>query len=629
MFKRIFAMFFVMSILFTVSVSATIDVAKKRGTDGVYVAGNADFYPIEYFDSDTGKFEGIMPRVLERISKENGIKFVYIHDENKTPSQLVETEQIEMVSAYIVGSAENYRKDVSTVFVYEIDGTEYNIGFAFTPLADEELIATVKNTVENIKDDEIHGYFVQDSSAPEDNLSAFSIVCIILILLLVFFTPLFHYIKKLHKNLEKSQLTESDTGIGNLSFFEREFERVTSYNRNSEYYVAYIICDSNFFKTLQSELIFADTVKNTSLILKETAPGFVAKITESGYAMVFKAEDQKKAEVLILDVMKRLNDSVGKSENYFAFYSAVYNLRKEDYSSETVIFNLRRNCSEIIGSDVQMVFCDAYDMNSVVEEKKLIESFKRGIEKREFKVHLQFIVDNKTKEIISAEALSRWEHPEKGLLTPFFYIEKMTSVGLISEHDYYMFEMVCRQLHKWHQTEMGHIRISCNFTRITLSEPDFIDRIKEIISRYVFDVGKVIIEITEDVVEKNVDNAMKNVVECKKLGIGIALDDMGSGYTSFANLCDYPIDIVKIDRNILLKTENERGKALIEGMIALSKGLGKKVVCEGVETEEHNAYISSTGCDMVQGWYFSKVIPAKGSEKFYTEYTEKLKGTGR
>jgi len=140
----------------------------------------------------------------------------------------------------------------------------------------------------------------------------------------------------------------------------------------------------------------------------------------------------------------------------------------------------------------------------------------------------------------------------------------------------------------------------------------------------VFEKRKLIIEITEDAIEKNRDVAMSNISKCKKMGFRIALDDMGSGYTSLINLCEYPIDIVKIDRDILLKTDKPNGRALFAGIVALAHSLGLSVVCEGVETEEQNSLVESTDCDYIQGWYYSRALPDSEAEKFAREYVEKL-----
>ena len=249
-------------------------------------------------------------------------------------------------------------------------------------------------------------------------------------------------------------------------------------------------------------------------------------------------------------------------------------------------------------------------------EKGITESILNGLKNNEFKMYLQFIVDCKTKKIVSAEALSRWANPKKGVIGPVNYIGHMELTGLISKHDFYMFELACQQLEKWSNTEYKDVSISCNFTRITLSEEDCIDKLKMISQRYNFDKEKLAIEITEDAIEKDREIAKRNVRLCKELGFRIYLDDLGSGYTSLANLCDYPIDVVKIDRDILLKTDTERGRALLSGIIGLAHSLDMGVICEGVETVEQNTFVSQSNCDYIQGWYYAKALPLEECEAF-------------
>lgn len=258
--------------------------------------------------------------------------------------------------------------------------------------------------------------------------------------------------------------------------------------------------------------------------------------------------------------------------------------------------------------------------NGNAEENETTESILQGIKNNEFKMYLQFVVDNKTKKIVSAEALSRWDNPQKGIVGPGNYIGHMEATGLISEHDFYMFELACQQLEKWKDTEYNDISISCNFTRITLSEEDCIDKLKEISGRYDFDKSKLAIEITEDAIEKDRETAKRNVRLCKELGFRIYLDDLGSGYTSLANLCDYPIHIVKIDRDILLKIGTKRGMDLFAGIVALAHNLNMSVICEGVETEEQNTLVSQSNCDYIQGWYYSKPIPIEECESFIARF---------
>ena len=257
-------------------------------------------------------------------------------------------------------------------------------------------------------------------------------------------------------------------------------------------------------------------------------------------------------------------------------------------------------------------------------EKILINKIRYGLKNKEFKMHLQFIVDKKTKRIVSGEALSRWEDSSGEIIMPGKYIGVMEKSGLITKFDYYMFESVCDKLSKWAKTDFKEITISCNFTRITISEKDFVAKIKDIAERYEFDRSKLIMEITEDAIEKNLDVARDNIIKAKELGFRIALDDIGSGYTSLISLGEYPIDIVKIDREVLLLSEKESGKKLFWGIISLMHNLNLKVVCEGVETEEQNTLVSRSDCDYIQGWYYSKALPIVSAEIFYKEYMEKF-----
>ena len=257
-------------------------------------------------------------------------------------------------------------------------------------------------------------------------------------------------------------------------------------------------------------------------------------------------------------------------------------------------------------------------------EKEFLKKIEAGLANGEFKTHLQFIVNNKTKKIVSAEALSRWENSDGETISPGAYIPLMEKAGLIANLDYYMFENACGKLAEWKNSEFDELTLSCNFTRITISEKDFVSKIKEIADRYDFDRTKLLIEITEDSIEKNLDIAMSNIRKIKELGFRIALDDIGSGYTSLMNLCEYPIDVVKLDRSVLLLTNGERGRKLFWGIISLAHYLNLTVVCEGVETDEQNNLVTESDCDYIQGWYYSKALPEFAAETFAREYMSKF-----
>lgn len=253
---------------------------------------------------------------------------------------------------------------------------------------------------------------------------------------------------------------------------------------------------------------------------------------------------------------------------------------------------------------------------SFSEDKELLNSIKKGLQNDEFKMHLQFLVDNKTKKITSAEALSRWKISDEEIIMPGSYIGIMEKSGLIVDFDYYMFEKVCHKLSLWKNTDLEELSISCNITRITLSENNFAARVKEISDKYDFDRNKLILEITEDTSERDSVTAHHNIRMVKDMGFCIALDDIGIGYTSLRNLCEYSIDTVKISRDVLLLSDKERGKKLFLSFVSFIRALDMKVVCEGVETETQNALVSESECDYIQGWYYSKALPEEMAESF-------------
>ena len=462
----------------------------------------------------------------------------------------------------------------------------------------------------------------------ENLITVLVIALALLIVLAVLTTILMFRIKRLRKENITEKMTDSETNMGNLQFFKHHFKFSISDTARSLYYIAYIILDSSYLRSYHGDSSFDEVLKFTASVLSdETGDKEIsARITENGFAFAFSAPNDEDAKGRLKSLMDKLNsfEDVKEKSNKLVFHSAMYHLLQTDKNCEILLFNLRKNCNKIFGTDKQIVFCDIHSMNKIQEEKKITESILNGFKNNEFKMYLQFIVDNKTKKIMSAEALSRWDSPTKGILGPAKYIEYMEMEGLISRLDFYMFELACRQLEKWHGTKYENISISCNFTRITLSEENFIDKLRTILDSYSFDKSKIAIEITEDAIERDRKTATNNVMQSKELGFRVYLDDLGSGYTSLANLCDYPIDVVKIDRDILLKTESQKGKDLFSGIIALAHSMNIKVICEGVETPEQNTLVSSTDCEYIQGWYYSKPIPLEECEAFIDNHYLKL-----
>lgn len=240
---------------------------------------------------------------------------------------------------------------------------------------------------------------------------------------------------------------------------------------------------------------------------------------------------------------------------------------------------------------------------------ELHEKLGDALAKKQFEPYMQYVYDVGKKTLTGAEVLSRWNHPEEGVLKPSQYLDDMRSTGMIDKLDFLMLEKACHFLETREKEGAGPLHISCNLTQFTISSEHFMDRFIKIVSGYTFDHANLTLEITEDTLVSNQAVAYQNVLKCREMGFRFALDDLGAGYSSINDLCDYPVDAIKIDRHIVSKSVSGQGGALLKGLVDLARKLNIQVICEGVETPEENNAAISSGCDFIQGYYYSRVYP--------------------
>ena len=326
---------------------------------------------------------------------------------------------------------------------------------------------------------------------------------------------------KMKKRMEKSYMTDADTGAGNLVYFEKRFNTEITDETRNRYGILYLIIDSNYLSVYHGEDAVGRAVKYVADALKnrEEKGEFSARITENGFAFAVCTSNGNHTEQRTEEIIESLNLFLGteNESNRPYFHAALYRLQREDKNCGVLLYNLRKNCNRLQNSDTQVLICDDKMMENAVQEELFIDKIEKAFEDEDFKLYLQFIVDNKTKKITSAEALSRWEDKNGDIIMPGKYLGVMEQNGMITKLDYYMFERVCKQLQAWSGTEFGHLMISCNFTRITISGKSFISKIKSIADAYDFDRKNLLVEITEDTVEHNMDVAMQNIKQMKEL----------------------------------------------------------------------------------------------------------------
>lgn len=270
-------------------------------------------------------------------------------------------------------------------------------------------------------------------------------------------------------------------------------------------------------------------------------------------------------------------------------------------------------------ADISMYKAKEYGSNgytyfntNMIDEQinlSLENDLRKAIDDNILEIYYQPKYNLNNRNIIGSEALLRWNHPEKGFIPPSIFVPLAEEVGLIVKIERYVIEEVCRTLMHWKETKINTMRISINVSLISLFQEDFIEFINNTFEKFDIDGSLIEFEITERMVMKN----EKYVNDCLQIlrdkGIEISIDDFGTGYSSLSYLHKLNVDRLKIDKSFI-DISNQRTE-IISTIINVANGLNLKVIAEGVETEEQVELLRSLGCNEVQGFFYSKPIPAE------------------
>lgn len=267
------------------------------------------------------------------------------------------------------------------------------------------------------------------------------------------------------------------------------------------------------------------------------------------------------------------------------------------------------------------------ERTDAVETIKIANEFKAALQNKELSLHYQPIIDLKTGYPTGFEALMRWNHPERGFISPAVFIPIAEQSGLIVDASRWALRESCRALRRI-ESRTGFdsdLFMSVNFSSTDFASDDFVNTIYNIISENDVEPRQVHLEITERLLMGQPENAKDTLTMCRKAGMSIAIDDFGTGYSSLSYLHYFPIDTLKIDRSFVNDMhKDEASMELVKSIIALGKNMKMKIIAEGVEQKEEADKLRELGCEMAQGYYFAKPLP-EADVMDYIHNTEKPK----
>lgn len=261
------------------------------------------------------------------------------------------------------------------------------------------------------------------------------------------------------------------------------------------------------------------------------------------------------------------------------------------------------------------------EMNEASMQRLSLErDMRKGLESEQFELHFQPQVDVVTGQIVAVEALVRWHHPSLGLIAPTDFIAVAEETGLILPLGEWVIRKACSVLRSWRDMGIMDVRMAINLSAMQIEHKSCVDLIKEVMHQNRLSGHDLEVEITENLIMQDMENAIKKLVQLNELGVQIAIDDFGTGYSSLSYLQKLPIHTLKIDRSFVHEIQDGAGDAcIVDAVIAMAKGLKLNLIAEGVETEHQMDYLRAQGCGEMQGYYFGAPVSEEETVAFLTQ----------
>ncbi len=424
--------------------------------------------------------------------------------------------------------------------------------------------------------------------------------------------------RKLIQSTEKDSLT----GLYNREYFFRYAEQFDL--RNKEIPMDAILVNINHFHNINER--YGKEYGNTVLrhladlirVLLRKSGGFACRLEADTFLIYCRHGEHYKE--MMEQAASDFDDNAAESGNRFHLRMGVY--PDVDKSIDIERRFDRAKMAADTGRNKYGQTISYYDNklhNEKLYEEQLLDDFRSALEQRQFQVYYQpkFDVRKDVPVLSSAEALVRWKHPRLGMIDPGLFIPLLEDNGLVQKLDHYVWQEAAAQIRRWKDTLGVTVPVSVNVSRVDMYDPELISIFKKIIEENRLTTAEYLLEITESAYTDNSIQIINIVKQLRKLGFRIEMDDFGTGYSSLNMLSMLPIDALKLDMKFIRTAFSERKDTrMIELIIDIAEYLKVPVIAEGVETEEQLTTLKALGCDIVQGYYFSRPVPAEEFETF-------------
>jgi diguanylate cyclase (GGDEF)-like protein/PAS domain S-box-containing protein len=421
---------------------------------------------------------------------------------------------------------------------------------------------------------------------------------------------------------ERGNYYDPLTSLPGRSLLTDRLDRaIRTAQRDEDYHFAVLFLDLDRFKVVNDSLghligdeLLIEVARRLEASLR---PGdTVARL--GGDEFVVLLENLYRGEAMA--VAERIREQVSRPyflrghETYTAASIGIINstssyTNPSDYlrAADTAMYRAKES-----GSGIQV-----YDEAMLSRANLRLETesnLRRAVEGREFRLHYQPIVGLDGGRVEGYEALLRWIHPVKGMISPAEFIPVAEETGLIVPIGEWVLEEACRQLRQWRWAGQEQLNISVNITARQVHQANFAEFIEDLLDQYQIEPSCLRLEITESSLVEAAEATIANIERLRQQGVIIYLDDFGTGYSSLSYLRKLPIDTLKIDRSFISGIESSNNRLIVQAIVQMAKALGLGIVCEGIETTEQAQWLRGLECEFGQGFFFSRPLPAEQIE---------------
>ncbi len=411
------------------------------------------------------------------------------------------------------------------------------------------------------------------------------------------------------------------TGIYNEAHFHEMCRKVIDDNPDTIFVMACTSVEKfRVFKELFGKEKYDDYLIRTAEALKAGLVNFpncrYGRVGESDFCVMMPKE---------FFIAKQFLDAIGSvakaysTNNYYLKVKAgVYEITEPSLDMLAICNKASMACDIIKGDyGKRIIWFDEKIQKDFMRKERYNAELTKAIEQGEIQIYLQPQVDSQGR-LLGAEALARWQHREDGFISPDQFIPYFEKNGRITELDICIWRQACEKLKEWKEKGRDDLHISVNISPKDLYALDIYEYYVNLVKEYGISPENLKLEITESAIINDLKQHVSLVEKLQKAGFEVEMDDFGSAYSSFNMLKDICVDVLKIDMKFLGNTENkERSHAILRSIINLSKALHMKTIAEGVETEEQLEFLKSAGCDIYQGYLFSKPMSIAAFEETY------------